>query len=115
MTSLYWLCVSLIVGIIGGILFVTGLLLPMAPLVATGIGLICASLVGLLMNYCYFSGPTVSIQQTQQTQQTQSEGPRYSTNNMNTIVNGIKRNKSDTDLELINRQTAEATESGQIV
>ena len=109
MTSLYWLCVSLIVGVIGGILFAAGLLLPMAPLVATGIGLISASLVGLLMNYCYFSGPTMLIQQTQ------PDRPRYSTNNMNTIVNGMKRNKSDTDLELINRQTVEATDSGQIV
>ena len=105
MTSLYWLCVSLIVGGVGGILFATGLLLPMAPLVATGIGLICASLVGLLMNYFYFLAPTMP---------SVPEGPRYSTNNMNTIVNGMKRNKSDTDLELINRQT-EATESGQIV
>ena len=106
MTSLYWLCVSLIVGGVGGILFATGLLLPMGPLVAAGIGLICASIVGLLINYFYCLKATIlSV----------PEGPRYSTNNMNTIVNSMKRNKSDTDLELINRQTAEATESGQIV
>ena len=109
MISLYWLCASLIVGGMGGILFATGLLIPMGPLVAAGVGLIVASIVGLLIQYIYCLKPAV------QTQQTQQEGPRYSTNNMNTIVNGMKRNKSDTDLELINKQTAEATESGQIV
>jgi len=105
MTSLYWLCVSLVVGGVGGILFITGLLVPMVPLVATGIGLIGASLVGLLMNYFYCLTPTMP---------TQPERPRYSTNNMNVIANTMKRNKSDTDLELINRQT-EAAESGEIV
>ena len=105
MTSIYWLCVSLLVGGVGAILFVTGLLLPSVPLVATGIGLIAASLVGLLMNYFYCLKTTIlSV----------PEGPRYSTNNMNTIVNGMKRNKSDTDLELINKQS-ETAESGEIV
>ena len=111
MTSLYWLCISLIVGGVGGILFATGLLVPIDYLVAAGVGLICASIVGLLVNYVYCLKPSV---QTQQTQQIQSERPRYSTNNMSVIANSMKRNKSDTDLELINRQT-EATESGQIV
>ena len=105
MISLYWLSVSLIVGGMGGILFATGLLLPMEPLVAAGIGLIVASIVGLLIQYIYYLKPVVP---------SVPEGPRYSTNNMNTIVNGMKRNKSDTDLELINKQT-EAAESGQIV
>jgi len=105
MTSLYWLSVSLIVGGMGGILFATGLLLPMEPLVAAGIGLIVASIVGLLIQYVYYLKPVMP---------SVPEGPRYSTNNMNTIVNGMKRNKSDTDLELINKQT-EAAESGQIV
>ena len=104
MTSLYWLCVSLIVGGVGGILFATGLLLPLPPLVAAGIGLICASIVGLLANYIYGSARTVS----------QPEGPRYSTNSMNVVANTMKRNKSDTNLELINRQT-EAAEGGQLV
>jgi hypothetical protein len=111
MTSLYWLCISLVVGGVGGILFATGLLVPMDYLVAAGVGLICASIVGLLVNYVYCLKPMVPSVQTQQTQQ---EGPRYSMNNMNTIVNGMKRNKSDTDLERINKQS-EATESGQIV
>jgi hypothetical protein len=93
------------VGGMGGILFATGLLLPMEPLVAAGIGLIVASIVGLLIQYVYYLKPVMP---------SVPEGPRYSTNNMNTIVNGMKRNKSDTDLELINKQT-EAAESGQIV
>ena len=93
MTSVYWLCVSLVVGGIGAILFATGLLLPLIPLVATGIGLIGASIVGLLANYMYGAAPAEPIQ------------PRYSTNNMNTIAMGMKRNKSDTDLELINKET----------
>jgi hypothetical protein len=101
------------VGGVGGILFATGLLVPMDYLVAAGVGLICASIVGLLVNYVYCLKPIPSVQ-TQQTQQTQSDRPRYSINNMNVIANSMKRNKSDTDLELINRQT-EATESGQIV
>lgn len=105
MISLYWLSVSLIVGGMGGILFATGLLLPMEPLVAAGIGLIVASIVGLLIQYVYYLKPVMP---------SVPEGPRYSTNNMNTIMNGMKRNKSDTDLELINKQT-EAAESGQIV
>jgi hypothetical protein len=108
MTSLYWLCISLIVGGVGGILFTTGLLVPMDYLVAAGVGLICASIVGLLVNYVFCLKPLVP------TQQTQSDRSRYSTNNMNVIANSMKRNKSDTDLELINKQS-EATESGQIV
>lgn len=111
MTSLYWLCVSLIVGGVGGILFATGLLLPMDHLVGAGIGLICASVVGLLINYVYCLKPAIP---SVQTQQTQSDRPRYSTNNMSVIANSMKRNKSDTDLELINKQS-EAAESGEIV
>jgi hypothetical protein len=102
------------VGGVGGILFATGLLLPMDYLVAAGVGLICASIVGLLVNYVYCLKPLVPSVQTQQTQQTQSDRPRYSTNNMNVIANSMKRNKSDTDLELINKQS-EAAESGEIV
>jgi len=95
MTSVYWLCVSLVVGGIGAILFATGLLLPLIPLVATGIGLIGASVVGLLANYIYGAAPAPP----------EPIQPRYSTNNMNTIAMGMKRNKSDTDLELINKET----------
>ena len=113
MTSLYWLCISLVVGGVGGILFATGLLVPIDYLVAAGVGLICASIVGLLVNYVYCLKPMESVQ-TQQTQQTQSERPRYSTNSMNVVANTMKRNKSDTDLELINKQT-EAAESDGIV
>jgi mannose/fructose/N-acetylgalactosamine-specific phosphotransferase system component IID len=104
MTSIYWLCVSLIVGGIGAILFIVGILMSLVPLVATGIGLIGASIVGLLMNYFYGIAPTPSVPQNLQ----------YSTNNMNTMVMGMKRNKSDTDLELINKQS-DAAESGQIL
>jgi hypothetical protein len=96
MTSIYWLCVSLVVGGVGAILFATGLLLPMTPLVATGVGLIGASVVGLLVNYIYGAAPAPVAEPIQ---------PRYSTNNMNTIAMGMKRNKSDTDLELINKET----------
>jgi hypothetical protein len=106
MTSLYWLCISLVIGGVGGILFTTGLLVPIDYLVAAGVGLICASIVGLLVNYVYCLKPLAQIQQIQ------SERPRYSTNNMSVIANSMKRNKSDTDLELINKQS-EAAESGE--
>jgi hypothetical protein len=93
-------------GVAGAGLFTTGILLYMTPLIAAGIGLIAISVGGMIVTYVYCQ----PHQQTNQTNQTNQTHAIYSTNNMNTM----KRNKSDTDLELINRQT-NAYDSGGIV
>jgi hypothetical protein len=80
------------VGVLGAALFVTGIVLSVLSLVAVGIGLLAVSVVGMIIKYILNQKPVavhVPIP--------------YTTNNMNTM----KRNKSDTDLELINRQTAD--------
>lgn len=86
-------------GAAGAALFTTGIILSITPLVAGGIALTAFSVGGMLVAYVYCQPPQQQTQ-TQQPQQNQSM-PIYSTNNMSTM----KRNKSDTDLELINRQT----------
>jgi hypothetical protein len=105
-------CISLC--LIGGGLFGTGMVLAISPLVATGIALIVVAIIGLLVDYIFCKKEAVRV-----------HNPiAYSTNNMNTMKrnhiiaegNNIptnsafstKRNKSDTDLELINRQSEEA-------
>ena len=97
-------------GVAGAGLFTTGILLYMTPLIAVGIGLSAVAVGGMIVTYVYCQ-PQNQTQQTNQTNQTnKTNQPIYSTNNMNTM----KRNKSDTDLELINRQT-NAYDSGGIV
>ena len=86
-------------GVAGAGLFTTGILLYMTPLIAVGIGLSAIAVGGMIVVYVYCRPP----QQLQQQNQ-----PIYSTNNMSTM----KRNKSDTDLELINRQTAAYDSTG---
>ncbi len=106
-------CISLC--LIGGGLFGTGMVLAISPLIATGIALIVIAIIGLLVDYIFCKkNDAVRV-----------HNPiAYSTNNMNTmkrhhiIAEGnnmptnsafsTKRNKSDTDLELINRQSEEA-------
>ena len=63
-------------------------------------------IAGLIVDYCFFKKETVSRPHNPVT---------YSTNNMNTMKRNdtpsafsTKRNKSDTNLELINRQSEEA-------
>ena len=101
------LLVSMIVtGFIGAGLFATGIVLSITPLTATGIGLLIVMIAGLIVDYCFFKKETVSRPHNPVT---------YSTNNMNTMERNptpsafsTKRNKSDTDLELMSRQSEEA-------
>jgi hypothetical protein len=91
--------------VIGGGLFGTGIVLSITPLVATGIALMVVSIMGLLVDYIFCKKESVRV-----------HNPiAYSTNNMNTMKRNdrpsafsTKRNKSDTDLELMNRQSEEA-------
>lgn len=89
--------VSLIaVALLGTSCFATGIIFSMNELVIVGIICLILFIIGLgIFMYCF-------PKQTQQTVQT-NPAQRYTTNNMNSM----KRNKSDTDLELINRETAE--------
>lgn len=96
-------------GAIGGGLFAAGIVLPLPALVAVGITLLVISVVGMLLNYVLSPRPTV----------VHNPIPvSYSTNNMNSMkrnrivehntstisADSTYWNKSDTDLELINRQ-----------
>jgi hypothetical protein len=88
------------VGLIGGALFTTGIVLSMMSLVIAGIAILALSIMGMLV-YCLYYRSAVHVQI--HNPLPSSSALSYSTNNMNTM----KRNKSDTDLELINRQTAD--------
>lgn len=84
------------VALLGTSCFATGLLFSMNELMIIGIVSLFLFILGLFVfMYCF----------PKQAQQTVQANPaqRYTTNNMNTM----KRNKSDTDLELINRETTE--------
>jgi len=85
------------IGLIGGSLFTAGIVLSMMQLVFAGIAILVLSILGMAMYYIYCRPVTIY------THNPLPAPISYSTNNMNTM----KRNKSDTDLELINRQTAE--------
>ena len=91
--------VLIYVGMIGGGLFTAGIVVSMMPLVIAGIALLALSIMGMLV-YCLYCRPAVHVQIHNPLP---ASSASYSTNNMNTM----KRNKSDTDLELINRQTAD--------
>ena len=93
--------VMIYVGLIGGGLFTAGIVVSMMPLVVAGLVLLALSIMGMLV-YCLYCRSVVHVQI--HNPMPSSASTSYSTNNMNTM----KRNKSDTDLELINRQTAAA-------
>jgi hypothetical protein len=59
----------------------------------------------MIVSYVICTPP--QTQQNQQNQQNQQPRPIYT-------INSMKRNKSDTDLELINRQTAAYDESAPV-
>jgi len=86
--------VSLIaVALLGTSCFATGMLFSMNELLIVGIISLIVFIIGIgIFMYCF----------PKQTQQTVQGNPvqRYTTNNMNSM----KRNKSDTDLELISKQ-----------
>jgi hypothetical protein len=84
------------VALLGTSCFATGIIFSMNELVIVGIICLILFIIGLgVFMYCF----------PKQTQQTVQANPaqRYTTNNMNSM----KRNKSDTDLELINRNSVE--------
>ena len=89
------------VGAIGIGLFSAGISLSITPLTATGIALIIAAILGIIIYHLCF-GYTETRSHIHAIQPVPNPFS-YSTNNMNTM----KRNKSDTDLELINRQASE--------
>ena len=91
--------------IVGAGLFATGMVLSITSLIATGIALMVIAIMGLLVDYIFYKKETA----------VRVHNPiAYSTNNMNTMKReptpsafSTKRNKSDTDLELMNRQSEE--------
>jgi hypothetical protein len=89
------------IGLLGASLFGTGIIFGITPLVITGICLTALMILGMLILYCCFKKPQSQLQT--QTPYPSQNPVAYSSNNMNTM----KRNKSDTDLELINRQNDE--------
>ena len=91
-------------GLLGAACFTTGILMSIQILTIVGICMLVLCILGLLLYYIL----TKPVQQQHPTLSTVSaiaQASLYSTNNMNTM----KRNKSDTDLELINRESAKNT------
>lgn len=86
------------IGLLGASLFTTGILYNMTPLVISGICLTAVVILGMLVYYVYIPKP--QSQHLPHTPPPLYNPATYSSNNMNSM----KRNKSDTDLELINRQ-----------
>ena len=80
-------------GLLAASCFATGVLFSMEPLIITGIVATVVFIVILALIMYFFPKPSTTQVQTNPTQ-------RYTANNMNSM----KRNKSDTDLELISRQ-----------
>jgi hypothetical protein len=82
----------IILGLAGASCFAVGIIWSIQEMVITGITLTAVCIAGMGIVYWFSKGkPTIP----------NSNDVRYSTNNMNTM----KRNKSDTDLELINRES----------
>ena len=80
-------------GLLAASCFATGILFSMEPLVITGITLTIVFIVILALIMYFVPKSSTTQVQTNPTQ-------RYTANNMNSM----KRNKSDTDLELISKQ-----------
>ena len=84
------------VGLIGACLFTTGIIFGMMPLTVSGIVLLALAVLCMILWYVYKKPQNHALIEKQ-------TSVAYTTNNMNTI-NTMKRNKSDTDLELIGSQ-----------
>jgi ABC-type uncharacterized transport system permease subunit len=84
------------VGLLGASLFTTGIIFSMTPMVAAGLVFLVLSIFGMLVHCVYYKQ---SLQPTLPAQIKMAV--HYTSNNMNTM----KRSKSDTDLELISRQS----------
>jgi len=80
-------------GLLAASCFATGMIFSMEPLVITGIVATVVFIVILALIMYFVPKPSTTQVQTNPTQ-------RYTGNNMNSM----KRNKSDTDLELISKQ-----------
>jgi hypothetical protein len=87
-------------GLLGTSLFATGIIFGLTPLIAVGIGLIAFCILAMIVWHVWNprSWPPRMLSQSQDHVRTPNPAT-YSTNNMNTM----KRNKSDTDLELMRR------------
>ena len=84
------------VGLLGACLFTTGIIFDMMTLIIPGIVLLALAVASMALWYVY------KKPQNQGMMPIEKQTPAaYTTNNMNTM----KRNKSDTDLELINRES----------
>ena len=81
------------VGLIGACLFTTGIIFGMMPLTVAGIILLALAVLCMILWYVYKKPQNHALIEKQ-------TSVAYTTNNMNTM----KRNKSDTDLELIGSQ-----------
>ena len=86
------------VGLIGACLFTTGIIFGMMPLTVSGIVLLALAVLCMILWYVYYKKPQGG--QSPMSVERQVPVVAYTTNNMNTM----KRNKSDTDLELIGSQ-----------
>ena len=88
-------------GILGATCFTVGMLMNIEILTIIGLCMLVLCIIGLLLYYI-LTNPLQQQQQQQIHLSTATAVPtHYSTNNMNTMT----RNKSDTDLELINRES----------
>ena len=85
----------IVLGLAGASCFAVGTIWSISEMVITGITLTAVCITG--MGIFYFFSKRIPNPSTI----TNSADVRFSTNNMNTM----KRNKSDTDLELINKQS----------
>ena len=85
--QLHVLSAGITLGVLGGGLFITGLLMSMDPLIVTGIVLLVLSIV--LFCILFWKKPTVPVEE--------NPSPNPNPN----PIRGMKRNKSDTDLELM--------------
>jgi len=83
----------IVLGLFAASCFATGVLFSMEPLIITGIVETVVFIIILALIMYFVPKPSTTQVQTNPTQ-------RYTANNMNSM----KRNKSDTDLELISRQ-----------
>jgi len=85
----------IVLGLAGASCFTVGIIWSISEMVITGIILTALCIAGMGLFYWVSKGKTSP------STITNSVDVRFSTNNMNTM----KRNKSDTDLELINKQS----------
>jgi len=109
-TALMKLAAIICTGVIGGACFTTGIILSIEVLTVVGICVLVLCILGLLLYYI-LSKPVQQQHPTLSTVSAIAQASHYSTNNMNTM----KRNKSDTDLELINRESIKNTVEDELV